>query len=1290
MKHDTNLPAMIPSGGSLARPPAAAQRRRAWWPVALALGVAAGAVAAAEHGVERVRFFHYGTEDGLSQTTARVLLQDSRGFLWVGTQDGLNRFDGYEFRVYRHEADEPDSVGDNHITALAEDAEGQVWVGTQAGGLARMDVVRDRFETWRHRPDSDGGLAGNPVTAVMVDRDGRVWVASGAGFLQWTDAKGAFRHVPRDGDVTLGGIRVLRQRANGEVVVGARQGLWIVSPDGTAWRELRGEPAVALDAYDVAETRDGDLWVATADTGVQRFGADGVLRGSITRRDGLADDATRAILQDRAGRIWIGTFEGLSRIDGDGSPVRTWRTDLAVRDGLASNRVQALIEDRDGQVWIGTWFSGLDVFNPRTEAFVAIRPQHDDPLSLPGWPVPAMLADADGTLWFGVMEGGGLVHFDLATGLIRRWTHDPAVAGSLSNNVVQDIVRDRRGRLWIGTVGGGVNLLREDGTFQHFRHDATDPGSLASDTVHRMYVDSANTLWVGTLEAGLSALCDGCSEFRHYAGSGEGQDSLLDQPVTSMLEDHKGRFWIGQRPGGLVRLDRATGRFERWHGDASVPGALSNDSISALFEDSEDRLWIGTQGGGLNRLDEAADGKLRFQAWTRRDGLAGDAIGGIVEDGNGILWLSTVSGISRLDPETARVQSFGLRDGVQQRGYFIGSRASLKDGRIAFGGLLGVTVFDPALVRTTVPVPTVAITNLQGTRGAGAARDAVEVRSYEGRLAGASMGTGNDDLTVEFSALSFSDPAVVSYAFRLDGEDRGWIATDARRRIASYTDLPAGDYQFRVRARLPGGDWGPETPIGITIAPPAWATRRALLVYGVTALLLAAAFAWLMRQRSLERASADRHLRESESRLKTTLWGTGDELWEIDLVTRELRRENPLAHIAAARDPYMPDYMTLAAAMHPDDLPVFQRALVAHLKGEEAHFDVLYRMRDTQGDWRWLRSRARATRHDESGRAARLTGTTSDVTDLKAHEEALERINQDLERRVRDRTTDLSVVNDSLRRTIDELQQAQKQLVESEKMAALGSLVAGVAHEINTPLGVGVTAASHLEIETQRLMRKLDSNTLARSDLDAFQRIAADSAQLILRNLQRADKLVKSFKQVAVDQSSEQRRRIDLRTYLDEILTSLHPAIKKTRHVVEVECPADLEFETYPGAIYQIMVNLVMNSLIHGFEGMDQGHIRIAAARRGDDLVLEYTDDGRGMLEDVRRRVFEPFFTTRRGQGGSGLGLHICYNLTTQVLRGTIGVESAPGRGVTFVIRFPITSAPAAGTSTRTETANAR
>jgi signal transduction histidine kinase len=238
-------------------------------------------------------------------------------------------------------------------------------------------------------------------------------------------------------------------------------------------------------------------------------------------------------------------------------------------------------------------------------------------------------------------------------------------------------------------------------------------------------------------------------------------------------------------------------------------------------------------------------------------------------------------------------------------------------------------------------------------------------------------------------------------------------------------------------------------------------------------------------------------------------------------------------------------------------------------------------------------------------------------------------------------------------------------------MAALGALVAGVAHEINTPLGIGVTAASHLETESKRVRALVADGGLKRSDLEAYLDTAGSSSELILRNLKRADHLVKSFKQVAVDQSSEQRRVIELAEYLDEILTSLHPRLKRTKHEVVVDCDPTIRVNTFPGALYQVVVNLVINSLMHGFEEIAAGRVDLAVRCVDGQVEIDYRDNGRGMPETVRARIFEPFFTTKRGQGGSGLGMHIVYNLVTQMLGGTVACDSAPGQGVRFLVKFP-------------------
>lgn len=453
---------------------------------------------------------------------------------------------------------------------------------------------------------------------------------------------------------------------------------------------------------------------------------------------------------------------------------------------------------------------------------------------------------------------------------------------------------------------------------------------------------------------------------------------------------------------------------------------------------------------------------------------------------------------------------------------------------------------------------------------------------------------------------------------------------------------------------------------GARVRSPEWFWIAA----GVAVLILAAGIFHRVTKGGRSRIEQQRRLHQSEEWLSMALESSGDEIWDADLINGTMLRRNPNVETV------IPDreevrLQDVFAAIHPDDQPSYHDAYLAAVKGTTSRMKASFRIATRKGGWMWALSYGRVVERDANGRATRLIGVSRDITEIMQHEEELQRLNSELEHRVDARTRDLQSANGQLRRTLDDLRQAQRQLVESEKMAALGALVAGVAHEINTPLGIGVTAASHLETESKRIRSLIESSALKRSDLDAYLDIATGSSELILRNLKRADHLVKSFKQVAVDQSSEQRRVIELAEYLDEILTSLHPRLKRTRHEVHVECDPLLRTHTYPGALYQVIVNLVINSLVHGFEDMTEGRIDIAVWRVEDWIEIDYRDNGRGMAETVRARVFEPFFTTRRGQGGSGLGMHIVYNLVTQLLGGSVVCESEPGKGVRFLVRFP-------------------
>ncbi len=1223
--------------------------------------------------MQSIRFQRYGVDDGLSQTTIRALHQDRQGFVWLGTQDGLNRFDGYEFRIYRSDPLKADSLADNHIVAIEPATQNGFWVGTQSGGLALYDPTNDSFKRFQ-AGGKYGDIADNGISTLKLDNQKRLWVATNAGTLQWLDEKQqTFQNIAVVNYDTVGRVKSIMDFNQG-LMIGTRNGIYFIGADHASLKAWPENLPLTTEIETIARSPDGkEVWVATMEDGLYRYTNDGNEIQHLKRSDGLADNNVRDLKFDHFGQLWVATFDGLSRIDAPKAAIKTWRYNEGLGGSLASSRIQSLMEDRDGLMWIGTWLNGVSLFIPRTEVFQEITSQSGG-MALPASSVPGLFVDTDATVWFGVLEGGGLIHYDLQKGVLARYVNKPNDSYSLPPGAVQNIARDHKNRLWVAT-GSGLAKLNPDGkSFEIFRNEKDNPHSLPYSAIQRLYVDSKGTLWVGTSGGGLASRCEECSSFDRYPvpASGNGEKYASNEIVNAIFEDSKSQFWFGLRPGGLVKLDRRTGIMQRFRGEPGKKGALSHDTITSISEDSQKRLWIGTQGGGLNRMEVSANGEFTFTAYTTKNGMTANAIGGTVEDQKGDIWVSTTTGLSHINPRNNEIENFGSRDGVQGIGYFIGSYGELPDGRILFGGLRGVTLFDPLKVGLQPAPHRVELTSLRVVKSG---ERNINIKPYRLRstVSGArlDLDAEADDVNVEFSSLTYTDPEALRYAYRMRGVHDDWFETDSRRRLASFSNLQPGDYQFEVKVRSPDGKWGEIFQMPVHLPPPWWATLWAKLVYFFLAIGIVGVFVWSVSLRLRERERAQAVIRESEQRLKLMLWGTGDELWDLDIENNTIHRNNPLLILKGSTGEFTQNAGALYEYVHPDDVFLFQEAMRMHFKGETEAFDATCRSQSMAGGWRWIRMRGRVIERDARGKAKRMVGTTGDITELKQHEIALAEINAQLEQRVAQRTDALSKLNEDLHETIDQLTQTQQQLVESEKLAALGGLVAGVAHEINTPLGIGVTAASFLDAEVRRLDKLLQENTLSKSDLESFSRNATESSQLILRNLNRADKLVRSFKQVAVDQSSEESRVINLRSYVEEVLISLQPAIKKTPHEVHLYCQEVLVFETYPGAIYQILVNLLMNALLHAFPNDKKGKIDILISLDHDIALIEFRDSGVGMPEDIRRRVFDPFFTTKRGQGGSGLGLHIAWNLATQLLGGSLSCESEVGKGSSFYIRIP-------------------
>jgi PAS domain S-box-containing protein len=393
--------------------------------------------------------------------------------------------------------------------------------------------------------------------------------------------------------------------------------------------------------------------------------------------------------------------------------------------------------------------------------------------------------------------------------------------------------------------------------------------------------------------------------------------------------------------------------------------------------------------------------------------------------------------------------------------------------------------------------------------------------------------------------------------------------------------------------------------------------------------------------------------------------------WDWNIQTNDLAWSDETFRIfGLTPQEFEATYPAFLQRIHPDDVDNVTQAVTRSVEHPDNHYNIEHRIVRPDGEIRIVHEQGEIYR-DQHNTPLRMVGTVHDITERVRAEEAIRKLNAELEERVVLRTHELESANQNLAQTIRDLKQTQNHLVESEKMAALGGLVAGVAHEINTPLGIGVTAASHLDMKLQVYQNKYNKGELSKSDFEAFLKTTKESTDILQSNLKRASRLIRSFKQIAVDQSSERPRVFNLAEYVDEIINSLNPHFKSGDYLINNNTSPSLQINSYPGAISQIITNLILNSIIHGFEEIRKGEINIELTAAGDLVKLNYSDNGAGIDEENLKKIFDPFFTTRRDHGGSGLGMNIIYNIVTQTLGGNIDVESKPGQGVHFSVIFP-------------------
>jgi ligand-binding sensor domain-containing protein/signal transduction histidine kinase len=893
-----------------------------------------------------IRFQRISLEQGLSQSSVLSILQDRQGLMWFGTLDGLNRYDSYEFKVYRHDPADPHSPdpgsigliledqvgmlwivagssylnrydrdldrftryrlvsddaegGTDLIWTVYEDSGGTVWVGTYRNGLHRYDRQADQFIQYRHHPDDVHSLSDDRVYAIYEDHQGALWIGTKSGLNRLdreTDRFTAYRHDPDDpGSLGSDIVQLVFEDQAGR--------LWVTTyPVGLEQFDREAGRVIARYQHDPNNPQSIDrtdritdvhvdsrglLWIQHFDGRLDRFDPEtGIFRRYRHDPDdphSLSQGEVSFVVEDKAGTLWVGTTGGLDRYDSAADQFIHYRNNPRERDSLSSNDVMSFFEDRASVLWIGTWSKGLNLYAPYKEKFRHYQLDPDALDSVQNNVVNSIYRDRTGTLWIGT--DAGLNRLDPKTGELTRYVHDPEDPRSLSLGWVGSIYEDTAGRLWIGTQGGLNRLDRQTGRFTRYQVVPSGEYTLGIGTIRSIYQDGSGVIWLAKHRQGLCEFDPQTDECVQYLYAPE--DALSPHNMaTTVYEDSAGTLWIGTQ-GGLHEFDRDTKMFTAYEHDPKDPQSLSGSYVAAIYEDRTGTLWVGTNRGGLNRFDRETK---TFTRYSERDGLPSSAALGILEDTQGHLWLSTNKGLSEFDPRAETFRNYDSSDGLQSNEFIGGAYHRTADGAMLFGGVNGFNIFWPEEIQDNPTIPPVVLTSL--TQGG----EAVVVGKAVESVTDVTFEWPNNFFEFEFAALDFTQPDRNQYAYMLEGfRDESWNYIGTRR-FGKYTNLPGGTYTLRLRGSNSDGVWNEDgLSITVTIVPPFWDTWWFRGI--VAAVLLACVVGgYRLRVRSVEARS-----RELEEQVQQRTAELRQEMEQRERIEEALRQSEAQQAVAAER-----------------------------------------------------------------------------------------------------------------------------------------------------------------------------------------------------------------------------------------------------------------------------------------------------------------------------------------------------------------------------------------------------
>lgn len=830
---------------------------------------------------DHIRFERLTINDGLSLSSVYSIYQDSKGFMWFGTEDGLNKYDGKRFQIFRPEPGNASSLAYKWTELIYEDSKEQLWFGSK-GGLTQFNPENEKFTRY-HSKDARNQMVGDAISCLAEDKNKKLWVGTSSGMnmidletnqivlaaLQglniyhiipveggelWVGTNQGIFVKPKEEKVfrefaidpnqkELHAVFSIVEDANGAIWFGAGNSLFRYNPENKVLENVLSLSDLGIEAELIEKLLFDDyqnLWVS-ASNGLYLYSLeDGKivqLIKSIDTSNSLAVSSAKPIHRDRQGILWYGTFdEGIYRINTKTRKYINVRNNPTDAQSLSENAINCIYEDRAGKIWLGTFGAGINMYNPHGHKFGFISHDPLNKSSLSSNFIWNMWECDKGYIWIGTNDQG-LNKFDPLTGKFEFYNHNPKDPTSISHSSVRKVYQDSKQRIWIGTDGGGLNrYYPKTGIFTHYKNKYDDSTSISGNSVRVIYEDRENRLWVGT-RSGLNLFDPENETFTRFVRNDLDANSISHDFVYSAIyQDRSGNLWVGTYGGGLNKLDIESGKFSSFLYDPENAESLSDNIVFSIYEDEKGILWIGTN-SGLNRFDQETE---KFQRFGINEGLPNEVIYGILADDNNRLWLSTNKGICRFDPRNFRVKNFTVSDGLQSNEFNGGAFHKGRSGQLYFGGVYGLNIIDPNLNYIDENKSQMVITSLEIL-----GQEVKTLDDTSGTFSGNRIKKfGNDYLLPK--SISYSDKIVLDYKYRffsieyaalnsskadnerfyytMKGLDDKWNDVGSRNFI-TFANMQPGKYTLMLRSENADGIHGISSEeLEIVIIPPFWKT----------------------------------------------------------------------------------------------------------------------------------------------------------------------------------------------------------------------------------------------------------------------------------------------------------------------------------------------------------------------------------------------------------------------------------------------------------------------------------